>query len=223
MKYNITFISDTHNLHEKVHLPGGDILIHSGDATNTGKKPEIENFLGWFSNQNYTHKIFIAGNHDYLFQTEKYRPDPIHRELGVQYLEDTMAEMDGIRIYGTPWQPEFFNWAFNLPRNGIELMDKWDLIPNDLDILISHGPPWSMLDLTNNMVNVGCDLLYEKVKKSPPVICCFGHIHFSRGIKQSENTLFINSCICGENYRAINQPITLEYDSSDKSWDVISF
>ena len=157
----LTFISDTHNKHKLLtgDLPGGDILIHSGDISSMGYKHEIESFLTWFDKiDNYDTKVFIAGNHDWGFQT---KPDQCRGLLTgyktVDYLEDEelVLYLDGpngdkpeenIRIYGTPWQPEFYNWAFNLPKNGPGLQSKWNMIPENTDILITHGPAYGFLD-----------------------------------------------------------------------------
>ncbi len=158
MKFKITFISDTHGKHNQItkDLPGGDILIHAGDFMDSGYyKTEAIEFFNWFDViNNYDTKIFIAGNHDRLMQddpswaqgyltgykTIDYLQD---EELGIYYddLSGNHSE-DNIHIYGSPWQPEFHNWAFNLPRNSDIIKEKWDAIPNNTDILITHGPPF---------------------------------------------------------------------------------
>lgn len=219
----ITFISDTHNQHTSIKLPSGDILIHSGDLSGTGKKTEIDNFLYWFSNQDYTHKIFIAGNHDFLFEKINFVLDPEYSDNGVIYLQDSLIDVGGLSIYGTPWQPEFFNWAFNLKRNSDELKSKWDMIPSNLDILITHGPPFSIHDLIPEGLHVGCELLRERIEQVKPKIVSFGHIHFSRGVREYDGTLFINASICNESYYPNNEPITIDYDPISKNWDVLYF
>ena len=110
----IVFISDTHGKHEilttKAYdniLGEGDILVHAGDCTNVGKTHEIKQFLDWFSNTPFKHKVFIAGNHDWGFETN-HDIAPEYKEKGVHYLFDNMVEIDGVKIYGSPWQPEFY-------------------------------------------------------------------------------------------------------------------
>jgi predicted phosphodiesterase len=122
----LTFISDTHTKHEKLNgfLPGGDMLICAGDITSRGYKTEIENFLKWFDKiDNYDHKIFIAGNHDFGFQDQPNETKGLLTGYKtVEYLQDELLLVgdedydDMVKVWGTPWQPEFHNWAFNLPR-----------------------------------------------------------------------------------------------------------
>lgn len=208
----LTFLSDTHTKHHLINLSGGDVLIHSGDFMNCGyKKHEIMNFLDWFTDQPYKHKVFIAGNHDRYFQMF---PDEIQEILNniygdmVTYLEDSGTEIDGVKLWGSPWQPEFFNWAYNLPRNGEELKEKWNLIPQETDILITHGPPFGYLDkLIQNPQNLGCELLVEKVVSVKPKIHVFGHIHDGYGYVTNGDTHFINASSLNERYVYTNKPL----------------
>ena len=120
-KMKITFISDTHTKHHQVtsQLPGGDLLIHAGDLMNSGhNKNEINYFCEWFESQDYKHKIFIAGNHDKMFEDHPLESNTIVNNYDVTYLQDDEDIIDGIKIYGSPWQPEFYDWAFNLPKDG---------------------------------------------------------------------------------------------------------
>jgi predicted phosphodiesterase len=133
----IVCLSDTHNCNEEIAVPEGDILIHAGDATINGTEQEIENFLFWYSALPHPYKIFVAGNHDWLFETDNQVARLLTARYGIIYLQDSSAEIEGLQIYGSPWQPRFFNWAFNLNR-GEELAEKWDLIPRETQILITH-------------------------------------------------------------------------------------
>lgn len=185
----ITFISDTHNIHHHIpkdHLPGGDILIHCGDVSSRGYREEIKQFLNWFELQdNYEHKVFIAGNHDFFFQDNPLQSKELLSEYpNIIYLQDNMVEIDQIKIYGSPWQPEFYNWAFNLPRNGEKLLEKWKLIPTDIDILVTHGPPFGILDYTVQGLNVGCEVMLDELKRIKPKIHSYGHIHYAYGIRE---------------------------------------
>ena len=111
----VVCISDTHNCNGQISVPDGDVLVHSGDATITGTVAEIKNFNTWFSALPHRHKVFIAGNHDWLFERE----NAAARELlsdNITYLQDSAVEIEGLKFYGSPWQPRFFDWAFNLDR-----------------------------------------------------------------------------------------------------------
>ncbi len=223
----ITFISDTHTKHKQceLDLPGGDILIHSGDCMSTGYYlNELKPFLEWFNGLNkYTHKIFIAGNHDRLFESDPIDITRFVREYpNIKYLEDSQIEIDGLKIWGSPWQPEFFNWAFNLPRNGEELKEKWSLIPSDCDILITHGPPFGHLDISGyGNQNVGCELLRERIDVVKPLIHCFGHIHGSAGYKFDGNTHHFNASILNERYQYQNKPMTIDLDLETREIEFI--
>ena len=221
MKKRLTFISHTHNKHEKLNgfLPGGDILIHSGDLTGRGYTNELEGFFKWYDKiDNYDHKIFIAGNHDFGFQDEA---DKIKGLLTgyktIDYLQDEyMGIQDGdeseLKIWGSPWQPEFHNWAFNLPR-GEKIKEKWDMIPADTDILITHGPPLGKLDYVKySYENVGCEELMKRVEEIKPKIHLYGHIHSGYGYVFDGDTHFINAAVLNERYEFQNKPLTVDWD-----------
>jgi len=223
MKKRITFISDTHTKHDKItnFLDGGDILIHAGDfMSSVYNEMEATIFLKWFDEiKNYDTKIFITGNHDRLFQNEPQKMrDILTGYKTIDYLEDEyMGITDGyepeIKIWGTPWQPEFNNWAFNLPR-GERLKEKWDLIPDDTDILITHGPPFGKLDYVSyNGINVGCEELIKRVEEIKPKIHVFGHIHSSYGYVFDGSTHFINASILNDRYEFRNKPVVVDWDT----------
>ena len=168
-RLRITFISDTHNKHKQItsSLPGGDLIVHAGDLSSLGYKHEIESFCTWFNKlDNYEFKVFISGNHDFMFEKDPGRAKEIWSSYKwIDYLQDEemgIQSGDGpmVKIYGSPWQPEFYNWAFNLPRNGTELEAKWAAIPDDVDILITHGPANGYLDkVMGGWENLGCEKL----------------------------------------------------------------
>lgn len=224
MKKKITFISDTHAKHQHVtkDLPGGDILIHCGDISNRGYMTEIKNFLEWFDGvKGYEHKVFIAGNHDFGFQDNpKECIELLKNYPNVTYLEDNSVIIDGIKIYGSPWQPRFYNWAFNVER-GEAIAKKWEKIPTDVDILITHGPVFGILDQTYTKQRVGCEELYKKVVEIKPKIHACGHIHYARHIKQVEDVVYINACCLGEEYMYQNAPITVDFDFENNNWDLL--
>lgn len=221
----ITFISDTHSKHNQVtsSLPGGDILIHAGDISNRGYRTEIQDFIKWFSTiENYTHKIFIAGNHDFGCQDEVLAVEELLRlNPGSEYLYDDLFLIgdesddydDMVKVWGSPWQPEFYNWAFNLPRQGAELKEVWNMIPSDVDILVTHGPPHGHLDYVDYAKqNVGCELLRDRIDLIKPKIHVFGHIHSSYGYKFDGTTHFFNAAVLDERYNFTQKPLTVEWD-----------
>jgi len=218
----ITFISDTHNKHKEIteDLPGGDLLIHAGDISSMGYKYEIQKFCKWFySLENYTVKTFIAGNHDFGFEK---RPEEtmeiVNSYKWITYLQDNHlsfgSDMENlVKIYGSPWQPEFHNWAFNLPKDGWELEQKWDDIPEDTDILITHGPAFGYLDtVMGRYENLGCELLVNRIKKIKPKIHVCGHIHSGYGYVFDGDTHHINASVLDERYQYTQKPLTVEWD-----------
>lgn len=212
----ITFISDTHNRHDDLNLDlhGGDMIIHAGDISGRGTLEEINNFLSWFQNLPYKHKIFIAGNHDFGFEEIRHSNQhefAIRIPDNVIYLQDDVVEIEGLKIYGSPWQPRFYDWAFNVDR-GESIAKKWELIPDGLDILITHGPVFGILDDTYSGMRVGCEELYKKVVKCKPRIHVCGHIHWAYGMKDFNDTTYINASSLGENYRYENKPIVVDYN-----------
>ncbi len=228
----ITCISDTHTKQryiEPASLPGGDLLIHAGDLMNSGRDPvDIEDFMSWFDSQaQYDTKVFIAGNHDRLFEDFPERTmEIINSYKWIDYLQDEELKLyfDGpngdepennVKIYGSPWQPWFHNWAFNLPRKGVELMSKWEQIPQNTDILITHGPPMGYGDTSGAPYwepNLGCELLRARVDVIKPKIHVFGHIHGGYGYYFNGHTHFINAAILDERYNYTNQPITFDWN-----------
>ena len=125
-------------------------------------------------------------------------------------MNDSGITIDGIKIWGSPIQPEFFNWAFNRKR-GAEIDKHWQLIPDDTDILVTHGPPFGYLDETARMERVGCVDLLKRIDEIKPKVHVFGHIHEGYGTAINDrDTLFINASVLDEHYRLVNEPICFE-------------
>lgn len=220
----IICISDTHNQHEKLNLPEGDLLIHSGDWTNRGTEKEILKFINWLSDQskNYRNICFCAGNHDWLPEKDPIRFLNIISDLlpnNVHYLQDNYVIIEGLKIWGSPNTPYFCNWAFN--KDEQELEDSWENIPEDTDILITHGPPFQILDEVpsdyreeGQCLNVGCEFLKKRVENLNQLkLHVFGHIHYSYGYKTLNGyTTFANAAICDEKYSPSNPPIEIDLE-----------
>ena len=230
----ITLISDTHTKHDELSydpkdLPGGDLLLHAGDIMNSGRNPvDIYQFCKWFNGlEQYDHKVFIAGNHDRMFENAPEEAmEIVNSYKSIDYLQDDWVvvgdsdphdpNVKTAKIYGSPWQPEFYNWAFNLPRQGKELEAKWAAIPTDTDILITHGPVQGHLDTSGppyNEPNLGCPLLRHHIDTvSRPKIHVCGHIHGGYGYKFDGQTHFFNASILNERYEYVNKPVTFDWN-----------
>lgn len=211
----IVCLSDTHNCNEQIEVPDGDILIHSGDATITGTTEEIRRFNQWFSSLPHKHKVFVAGNHDWLFEREP-KAGRMLLDDSVIYLQDSSVEIEGLKIYGSPWQPRFYDWAFNLMR-GAELAEKWAMIPDDIDILITHGPPNGILDAVPRHWGIdytGCEELRKRVEEIAVggrlKLHVFGHIHCGYGTHVEFGVRFVNASNCDESYGPSQQPIVVD-------------
>lgn len=185
-----------------------------------GTQREVTQWLSWIASQPHRKKIIVAGNHDFLFER-----DP---ELGIllmpysiEYLQDSGTRFRGVKFWGSPWQPAFNDWAFNLPR-GPQLEAKWKLIPNDTDVLITHSPPFGILDrvlsapmgeaarATDVNVPLGCEDLLFRVHALRPRVHVFGHIHDSYGTQILGTTVFANACICDEDYKPTRAAIVID-------------
>jgi Icc-related predicted phosphoesterase len=188
-------------------MPEGDMVIHAGDISGVGKEMEVIEFLEWFSNLPYKYKIFIAGNHDWLFEKERlFAKQLLESYPGVIYLENSGMNIEGISIYGVPVTPTFFDWAFNRDR-GDNIKVYWLAIPENTDILITHGPPHGILDRTPmTKEHTGCEDLLKSVSEIRPKFHIFGHIHSAAGIYKTEHTTFINASVLDDNYKLKYKP-----------------
>ena len=227
-------ISDTHNFHKYLTskgmgkiLPEGDLLIHSGDLTGLGRKDEVEEVFQWFKEiaSHYTHGIvFIAGNHDKSFDpkfnyldNQRKKPDWLEEKLAslpnnIHYLENSGLTIERLKIWGSPITPWFYGdrWAFNKHR-GEEINNVWNTIPNDTDVIITHGPPAKIGDfIPSSREYVGCSDLLHRIQVIQPKLVCFGHIHEGYGMTYDENTTYINASTCNLHYEPVNAPI--EFD-----------
>ena len=227
MDLRIVIISDTHELHDEVRLPDGDVLICSGDVSRNGKVQAIAGFVSWFAAQSHPFKILIAGNHDFLFERDRVRASHV-LPADIIYLEDSGRELDldghtnspwpsgpngssgknrssVLKLWGSPVTPWFFDWAFNRQR-GLEIRRHWDLIPSDVDILVTHGPPYGILDENSSGEHTGCEELLAAVNRIKPKLHVFGHIHEGYGREQRGGITFVNGCQVDERYRLVNEP-----------------
>jgi Icc-related predicted phosphoesterase len=214
-KRKIVLSSDTHMLHERVNWPNGDILVHAGDMTSYGSSNELSEFIEWLEKMPYERAVIIAGNHDHIFTRHNAKARKMLLESRkTAYLEDNSCEINGIRFYGTPWtftDAYDEHWAFS-QRSELDLQKKWKMIPsNDIDILVTHSPPISILDKTWSKENVGsASLLAEIVDRIRPKVHVFGHIHEAYGTAQKDGITFVNACLCNVDYDPVNSPVVIE-------------
>ena len=186
----MVLLADTHGVHRDLAVPPGDVLIHAGDVTRRGTLDEVEDFDDFLGSLPHRHKIVIAGNHDFCFQR---RPAEARARLTrATYLEDEATSVEGLKVYGSPWQPWFYDWAFNL-RRGAEIAAKWALIPDDTRVLVTHGPPFGIGDLTGRNDHAGCADLLARVREVEPALHVFGHIHEGTGVYREGATTFVNA------------------------------
>lgn len=205
----IVTISDTHGLHNQLQLPKGDMLLHSGDVANIGSKQDVVMFLNWFSQQDFQYKIFIAGNHDFYFERTVTKEIASLIPDNIIYLNDSGVTVEGIHIWGSPVQPRFGNWAFNRDR-GADIDQHWQLIPANTDILLTHGPPKGILDKTFQGLDVGCEMLLQRIEEIQPKYNIFGHIHEAYGQVTKNNIHFINASVVNLRYMVVNPPVVFE-------------
>ena len=210
-------ISDTHTKHREIELPGGDVLIHAGDIMSKDDPGQLLDFLVWFDEQSYTHKVFICGNHDHVFEDNPGLVKKILRLFPkLNYLQDSEVTIDGIKFYGTPWIPtNHLGKAFSFLRDAHNLAKShWAKIPDDTDILITHGPAYNKLDKIvkpvrkdQTKLNLGDTSLGERIREINPQLHICGHIHSSQGIldEDEETTTYINAASLGEDYQYSNE------------------
>lgn len=224
----ITAISDLHGFYPK--LPGGDLLIVAGDLTASDQPWQYVEFETWLTKQPYKKKVIICGNHDKFMQQAHICIKPDEHEYTL--LCDSGCEFEGLKIWGSPWTRWFegvnpFCDAFML-KTEEELAEKFALIPDDIDILVTHGPPYGILDrVSHTRESVGSKALWQRISQVRPQIHCFGHIHEEYGKipsviwEESERfcesfaygTDFYNCSHVDRGYKPVNSPVTFELDS----------
>ncbi len=190
---SITMISDTHNRHRDTPgIGSGDIILHAGDATSRGRDHEIDDFLNWYGNLDFGLKVFVAGNHDFGFEDRPNAYRELCKQYGVTLLQDSGYTYKGsIKIWGSPVQPTFHDWAFN--RSSAAIQRHWDQIPNNTDILITHGPAYGILDRSQRDDRAGCPRLLKRIQEVKPRLHVCGHIHEDRGTYTKGHTTYINA------------------------------
>ena len=230
----IVCLSDTHTMGPQVVVPDGDVLVHTGDHTFRGNYEETIGALRWLHSLPHKKKVIIAGNHDFYFDDnspETFRncritkPVTKHELLehfpSIVYLEDESYELDGVKFYGSPWQPPFYDWAFNF-RDDEHAREVWGKIPQDTQVLLTHAPPRGILDYCIGLDGddrAGDSELARVVGDSLPELKlhAFGHLHEGYGIDHIGETTFVNASICTRGYEPTNAPVVIDLQKKLKA------
>ncbi len=209
-KLKVVCISDTHCQLDKVKVPKGDILIHAGDLTYRGTVSEILRELNILETLPHEHKILISGNHDWLQEENPKLMKQMCDERGITLLHHEAVTIEGINFFGSGYSPEFGNWALNVPR-GKELAKLWADIPDDTNVLITHGPPYGIMDRVPRGELVGCLDLLARIHKLPALTHhVFGHIHEGAGQRTIGKVTYVNASSCTGDYKPTNKPIVVK-------------
>lgn len=186
----IVAVADTHLYHQELVVPDGDVFVHAGDLCRAGDLEELAEVAGFLRALPHPHKVVVAGNHDWAFSNEPARAREV---LGpsIIYLEDEGTTVARMSFWGSPWQPAYNDWAFNLPR-GEALAAKWARIPAGLDVLVTHSPPAGIGDRGPVAGRLGCADLRARIRDVAPRLHLFGHIHQDGGFWEEEGTAFSN-------------------------------
>ena len=202
----IVLISDTHELHRELVVPPGDLLIHAGDFTVLSKRPWMyRQFDLWLGELPHRHKIIIPGNHDFLLED----PRQLSAITNATLLVDSGVEVEGIKIWGSPVTP-LYGGAFGMSK-AADRKKHWACIPRNTDILITHGPPFAILDHGGSAERrEGCPELLEAVFRATPRVHVFGHIHAGYGTLRTADTLFVNASLMGEDGSLSRKPVVID-------------
>ncbi len=205
-------ISDLHGHLPKLDHLDFDCLLIAGDIVPLDSHSPLKSaiwlntkFKKWLKSINRP-IVGVAGNHDFVLEKGKHLID---NDLPWVYLEDSLTIINGLKIYGSPWQPRFFDWAFNLDE--IDLERKWSKIPDDTNILLLHGPPYGYGDFSYyEYVHTGSPSLTRRIQEVKPKLVVSGHIHAGYGTYNIKETVVINASHVDEHYEPVNPPIIID-------------
>lgn len=223
----IACVSDLHG--NLIDVGSGDLLLLGGDITPTfpfAKEDLVPYQLQWMDkilrpwleNLDFKWVVHCFGNHDLCMESKLKQV--LDMNLRWNILMDQEITVEGFKIYGSPWNLRFFDWAFNLDEN--ELAEKWKLIPKDADILLLHQPPKGYGDIANSVVggkmlkgvfeHAGSESLTSRIRDIRPKLVVYGHLHMGYGSYVLDNTILINAAIVDEHYNPTNKPIEIDSD-----------
>lgn len=212
----IVCISDTHGKLAALSVPDGDLLVHAGDATKRGTREELQRFNDDLEGlrDRFRAIVFVPGNHDFLCEHDPEGSAALLPAATV--LSDRALTFEGLRLYGSPWQPWFCDWAFNFPRDdgGRAAAATWARIPDDVELLVTHGPPRGILDRTARGDEAGCPALRARLEALSSLrLHVFGHIHEAYGETGDalpRGVRFVNASSCTLRYEPLNAPVVVD-------------
>ena len=211
----IVAISDTHGFHDNVRIPKCDLLIHAGDISKFGDEAVMPSFMDWLRKSPARETVLTCGNHDSFIQENenKYR---FAFPTGCRLLLHEETRVAGIKIFGSPWTPWFHEWAYNFPKGDLEFARKaWSLIPDDTEILITHGPPAGILDTSRGDFErngSGCPMLAARIKELKSLrLHVFGHIHESHGRVDKDGVTYINASLVNSSRKPVNSHVVFDW------------
>lgn len=207
----VVCIADTHYSHRNIQIPVGDVLVHAGDFMASGYDlREVDEVNRWLGKLPHRVKIVVPGNHDWAFELPRSRDEAKDRLSNAVVLIDQAYEWEGLRFYGSPWTLPFFRWAFQ--KLEPELQRVWQGIPEDLDVLITHSPPYGIGDLASGSRHAGSRVLRSIVEMVKPRFHVFGHLHHGYGVYElsDSDTVFVNASVLDDWLFPSNRPLILE-------------
>lgn len=214
----LVLISDTHCQHDQVIIPECDILLHAGDFSYRGTQGELMNFVQWFSKQPAKYKLATCGNHDWgvFYQPQMWQD--IFKVNGCHLLLDETIDVEGLKIFGSPWSVWFHSWAYNFSEDddGTQAASTWSKIPDDVDVIVVHGPPYGIGDLVARAYpgedpHVGCPELLKRIDQLEKLkLVVTAHIHEAYGQYDYRGKTIINAAVCTLDYKPTNKPIVIE-------------
>ncbi len=222
MSLKIVAISDTHGKHRSLDMPKADVLLHCGDITNRGEISILEDFVDWLKDLPIKHKVIVFGNHSVGLQNEgkkRHTVLNIFKNNNINYLDNSSVVIEGIKFYGSAASPRFGSgWAYNYNR-GKDIASIWSKIEDDTNVLLTHSPPYGILDLVEDNyfnrgrnLHQGCTDLLNRINSLKELkLSCFGHLHLE-GCKMAQvnNVNYINAAQCDEEYQIRNKPMIIE-------------
>ena len=204
-------ISDVHNRYKDLVVPPCDLLISTGDYSFRGDISETRNFHKWLDEQPATYIISVMGNHELGVEKnfELHKVLALEQCPRVHFIEEGLIQIEDLKIWCSSYTPAFCDWAYNVYTDE-DLKKHWDMIPEGIDILATHGPPYGMLDEVfcppSYAEHKGCRKLWDAVLRVKPKAHIFGHLHYHYGQKEFNGIKFYNIANCNDSYKIERQP-----------------